>query len=73
MFIHDAKIPLSFAMAVYAILHNMAAVTHWREIDQHLDPALAWIQSIYLDNGKPWTLDELNWWCQQLLHNPNLN
>ena len=73
MFTHNAKIPVTFALAVHAILHNQATDQSWKVIDERvtslgIDSVLEEIKSIYTDNGgKASELDEeLGWWKKEL-------
>lgn len=66
MFVHDAEIPIPFALAVHAIRHNQATEDHWLTILNHEDTAERWIKMIYEANGMKWTPEESGWWVANL-------
>jgi hypothetical protein len=66
MFIHDAKIPIRFAHAVHAVMHNQPDDSDWATIDKFAARALVWIETIYTDNCSTWTTKESDWWQEQL-------
>lgn len=73
-FHHQGNIPVKFAMAVYAIMHNQADVEEWELIDQYRiqnQPVFEWIKSILTDNATPDVDQEMRWWASQL--NKGLN
>jgi hypothetical protein len=67
MFTHPAHIPVAFALAVHAVLHNQATERQWAAIDaaSSRKQALKWIASIYKANDSEWTEKEEQWWLQQ--------
>lgn len=66
MFIHPGHIPISFANAVYRVMHNQASHYDWNLIDKNKTNALAWVEEILVANGVEDLEKELNWWQEMI-------
>lgn len=75
MFVHPGDIPVKFALAVYAVMHNQAKALHWKDLDRaHAQgKALGWIERIYEANDLTWSKAEQQWWQAQLGSAPSNN
>lgn len=65
MFNHPAHIPVTFAMAVYNIMHNSPTDQNWAAIDEYKAQALGWIEEILISNGSKNMDREMEWWRNQ--------
>ena len=62
-----SAVPLRFALAVWAVMHNEARPSDWQEIDR-VPPAqaLAWVEAVLRANGCGRVEEELAWWAAEL-------
>lgn len=70
-FIHPARIPVRYALAVHGILHNAASDADWVLMDEWvalrgLDAVLDDVEAILKANGRD-DPREREWWRKELL------
>ena len=65
IFTHDSKVPTTFALAVWRIMHNQARDRDWELVVQEPN-AISMIRSILIDNNVFNLEDEIRWWTDQL-------
>jgi len=69
MFKHDEAIPVEFAVAFWAVLHNRASAECWECLrNYHREQALEWAESILRMNR--WEINRHLGWFKRELRNP---